>query len=315
MKKVIITGITGFLGEALVEKLLERGINITIVFRNPEKVSEKLLLNELVHPIMIHDIGQILKLPKTIRDRDFDVFYHFAWEGTSGEKREDYEVQIKNIKATCEAVKVAKELDCKKFVNAGSLMEYESIKCMKVSEKQPAGNYLYRSAKLAAHYMAKAEAGKLDIPFINMIISNVYGRGEWSERFINMTLRKIIMGDKISFTSGTQLYDFIHIKDAVEAFYLIGEYGQAYKDYYIGSNDVRSLRKYIEELFECLPVEIEPEFGEIPYDGISLSYEEFNRENLKKDTGFQCKVSFQEGILDTYRWLEEIIKNELKLGK
>lgn len=302
MNRVIITGASGFLGKNLVAHLLKKQIEIIAVVRDKAKLKDNTNPKLQIIELDLQDIG---RLPEIITQNDYHSFYHFGWAGTSGADRENYELQAGNIKASCDAVKAAKILGCKKFINAGSLMEFESRKFMELPGQKPAGNYIYRSAKLAAHYMAKAEAGRRNLPFINLIISNVYGKGEVSDRFISTTLRKILSNDKMTFTSGTQLYDFINIEDAVEAFYAVGERGKDYTDYYIGSNEVKQLKKYIEDIFDSLPVKITPVFGEIPYDGVSLTYEEFDRQRLKLDTGFACKIPFKEGILNNYKWLLE----------
>lgn len=328
MKKVIITGATGFLGKNLVYTLLERNVEVTVVVRDigrlPDlystfpscaacRLGEHVDLQAMESGYFPSKQLRIIKaelsdyhmLDRHIPVGCYDVFYHFAWAGTSGKEREDALLQLANVKAVCAAVGAAKRLGCQKFVNAGSLMEYEAMKCMQEQGIVPGGNYMYRSAKLAAHYMAKAEAGRIGMPFINMIISNVYGEGEVSVRLISSVLQKLIKGENVSYTAGTQLYDFIHIADAAEAFYQVGENGRHYCDYYIGSGQIRPLREYIEELYACLPVRQTPVFGDVPHDGVQLSYKEFDKEALFRDTGFQCRVSFKEGIKRTYGWLKE----------
>lgn len=323
MKKVIITGASGFLGRNLVCALLKRDIEVTaVVHKLPERQSAPLPSQPYArphdHPAMEGDdfhrkqlhiaeveLSDYSMLDQHILPESYDVFYHFAWAGASGKEREDTALQLTNVKAACAAVGAAKRLGCRKFVNAGSLMEYEAMKCMQAKGMAPDGNYMYRSAKLAAHYMAKTEAGRIGMPFVNMIISNVYGEGEISARFISSVLQKLIKGENTAYTAGTQLYDFIHIADAAEAFYQVGKNARAYCDYYIGSGQIRPLREYIEELHACLPVRQEPVFGNIPYDGVQLSYQEFDPEALFRDSGFQCKISFQEGIQRTYQWLKE----------
>lgn len=302
MKRIIITGASGFLGKNFVLKALEKGTEVFAVVRDVGKLAD-IADQERLHTIPL-DLEYISELPKVLSLKGFDAFYHFAWSGTAGREREDYRLQIRNAQAACEAVCAAKELKCEKFINAGSLMEYESIKFMEQPGQKPVGNYIYRSAKLAAHYIAKAEAGRLELPFVNLIISNVYGRGEVSGRFISATLQKILKDEKMDFTAGTQLYDFIYITDAAEAFYLVGKYGKPYMDYYIGSNEIRPLREYIERLFECLLIQKKPVFGNVSFDGKSLSYNEFERGCLERDAGFCCKVSFEEGIRETYEWLK-----------
>lgn len=321
MKKAIVTGASGFLGKSLVRALLKRNIEVTAVVRNIDKLSDidsvqsscitcrstAAMQGEEMKQIRIvkAELSDYHRLDEQIPDGSYDVFYHFAWAGTSGKEREDTALQLANVKAACAAVGAAKRLGCRKFVNAGSLMEYEVMQCMQMQGNVPDGNYMYRSAKLAAHYMAKTEAARTGMPFINMIISNVYGEGEISARFISSVLQKLIKGETVSYTAGTQLYDFIHIEDAAEACYWVGENGRDYCDYYIGSGQIRPLREYIEELYACLPVHQKPIFGAIPYDGVRLSYMEFDKDALLRDTGFRCRVTFKEGIQRTYQWLKE----------
>lgn len=42
-----------------------------------------------------------------------------AWEGSVGDLRADYAVQLNNVKYTVETVKVAKKLNCLRFCGAG----------------------------------------------------------------------------------------------------------------------------------------------------------------------------------------------------
>ena len=45
--------------------------------------------------------------------------------------------------------------------------------------------------------------------------------------------------------------------------------------------------------------------GEINFSGVSLTYKEFDTNALKKDTGFENKISFEEGIKRTAEWIKE----------
>lgn len=299
-----MTGASGFLGGHLVKALLKKNVEVTAVVRDAGKLTG--IKNGLLC-VVEADLADYAVLDKKVLAGSYDAFYHFAWAGTSGEARADAALQLFNVKSACEAVGAAKRLGCRRFVNAGSLMEYEAAECMRAPGLKPDGNYLYRSAKLAAHYMAKAEAGRTGLPFVNLIISNVYGEGELSARLISATLRKLVKGERVSFTAGAQLYDFIYMEDALEAFYQAGENGKPYCDYYIGSGQIRPLREYIEELYGCLPAGQKPWFGDVPYDGVRLSYCEFDREALARDTGFVCRVPFEEGIRRTYAWMKEAV--------
>ena len=50
---------------------------------------------------------------------------------------------------------------------------------------------------------------------------------------------------------------------------------------------------------------IEIGLGEISFNGVSLSYSEFNVHAVKEDTGFVPTVSFAEGIQNTIKWIKE----------
>ena len=50
---------------------------------------------------------------------------------------------------------------------------------------------------------------------------------------------------------------------------------------------------------------IEIGLGELPFEGISLTYDEFDVYAVMNDTGFKPMVSFTEGIQKTIKWLRE----------
>ena len=78
---------------------------------------------DLKRPVGL-DISDTEKLKLQIPADKYDTFIHFAWAGSAGTARIDYELQMKNALTTVECVKAANELGCTRFVCAGSIMEY-----------------------------------------------------------------------------------------------------------------------------------------------------------------------------------------------
>ena len=136
-------------------------------------------------------------------------------------------------------------------------------------------------------------------------MSNVYGPGEYSPRLINTTIRKIIRGEHCAFSSGTQKYDFIYIDDAINAFIKIGELGKNNKTYYIGSLNPKPLKKFLLELRDVVDKNAEMGFGEMEFNGVSLTYNEFNINAIKDDTGLIPLIEFKDGIKRTADWIRE----------
>lgn len=304
MRKVIITGANGFIGKNLAITLAAKGIKVYAVIKDiTSDVSE---IKDIFNVEIIYcNSRNILELEQKISDRDIDVFYHFAWAGTSGDMRADYELQLKNIKSCCDSIKVTKNMQIKKFVFAGSILEYECQKYISENFSQYGLNHIYSTAKLSAHYMAKILSYNLGVNFLSTIISNAYGVGEISQRLINTTIVKLIKKEKMSFTKGDQLYDFIYIDDAVRAFELIGDFGRPFKTYYIGNKEPKLLKEFLITIRDYIDKNIELGLGELPSNKTYLNYTEFSTLGLYEDFNFQPTVSFEEGIELTINWLRK----------
>lgn len=303
MKKVIVTGANGFIGTALCKELTKQNIEVIAVVKDEKAdILDIELLNRI--RIVYCDLSAFRNLAQIILDRDIDILYHFAWIGSAGSMRGDSDIQLANVKYTCDTVKACKDMRCKRFVFASSLMEYE-IEAFMETDMIPEVNTLYSSAKLAADYMARTLAGSMGLDYIRAVISNIYGPGELSSRLINTSIRKMLDGEHCAFSPAEQAYDFIYITDAVEAFIAIGEKGIANKAYYIGSRQIRPLKEFLYDLRDQIDPSIEIGIGEIPFNGVSLTYTEFDIHAVKNDTGFIPQIGFKEGIKNTVAWIKE----------
>ena len=303
MKKAIVTGANGFIGTALCRELSNQGISVIAVVRNEEEnISNIENLKGL--RVVYSDLSEFKNLNEKISDRDIDVLYHLAWVGSAGPLRGSADVQFNNIKYTCDTVKACSKMNCKRFVFASSIMEYE-IEAVMATDATPGINTLYSSAKVSADYMARTIAGSLGVDYIRAVISNIYGPGELSPRLVNTSIRKLLNGEHCAFSAGEQTYDFIYIDDAAKTFVAIGEKGIANRTYYIGSQNPKPLKEFLCELRDQIDPNIEIGLGEIPFNGVSLTYNEFNVHAVKEDTGFVPTVSFAEGIQNTIEWIKE----------
>lgn len=301
MKNIIITGANGFLGSNFVRKMAVKGINVYAFVKSKQGI--KLKENENITIIECPMI-EYTSFDYNIIKGPIDAFYHFAWDGTAGSKRANYNVQLMNVKYTCDAVKLAKELKVEKFIFVGSIIEFEYLKCIQNGRNDLRINNMYGIAKIMAREMARILAENLNIEFIETTISNIYGPGETSLRLLNSTLRKMLNGEKTSFTNCEQLYDFIYIDDAMEAYYLIGENGIKNKNYYIGNKKPRKLKEFIYEMRDCINSSLSLGFGEIPFCGVSLEYNELDTELLYNELSFKASFDFKQGIRNTIAWLE-----------
>lgn len=304
MKKAIVTGANGFVGTAVCEELVNQGVDVIAIVHHSNEVLNSLEKNNGLR-IVYADLSSFRNLAEAIEDRDVDVMYHFAWVGSAGPLRGDVDVQMKNVQYTCDSIRACSDLKCSRFVFASSIMEYE-IEATMATDATPGINTLYCSAKVAADYMARTLAGSLGVDYIRAVISNIYGPGELSPRLVNTSIRKMLNGEHCAFSAGDQLYDFIYITDAAKTFFKIGDQGRTNRTYYIGSQEPKPLKFFLKELRDCVDPTIEIGLGELPFNGVSLTYKEFNIEAVKEDTGFIPEVSFKDGISNTVEWIKKV---------
>lgn len=300
MKKAIVTGATGFVGHHLVKDLVNNGYKVLAMIRPNSKNTVK-LENIANVEIIECDLSALKDASRNIND-NYDVFFHLGWEGVSGEKQSNYDIQISNIKSSLNAIDLANQTKCTRFIGAGSIQEKEClIEMPKEQEVKNQGN-AYKTAKLAAHFFCKLKASKLKMEFFWPLLTNTYGIGELSNRLINNVIRQLINGDEPALTKADQLYDFIYITDAARAYRYIAEKGKSYNEYVIGSGRVIPLKDYLVELKDIVKPDANLGFGRHRYSGVYMSIEDLKNENLSKDTGFKIKVPFNEGIRLTAEW-------------
>ncbi len=303
MKNVIITGADGFVGSYTVKHFLAEGKKVLALDmgESPRRLEP--------HPNMQYmqcDISNTKAMLEAIPANEYDTFIHFAWAGSAGDARFDYNLQMQNALNTVECLKAAKQLGCSRFVCAGTIMEYEVEAAIHEQGSRPGMGYIYGMGKHIAHCLCKSVAANIGIDLLWPMITNAYGVGELSPRFVNTTLRKIINGEPLQFTAATQNYDFVYVTDVAKAFFLVAEKGKPFCEYMIGSRHARPLKEFILEMVKACAPDAKPLFGDVPYTGTNIPLSIFAIDAIRENCGFEPEVSFAEGTRRTMDWLKMV---------
>ena len=303
MKKVILTGGAGFVGSAVIKELLQNDVKVWAVVR--PGFSSRLSMSRLAGlPInyVECDLKDLRNLPAMLEERDFDVWYQFAWDGLFGEELTDYHKQAANIVYMMNAITAAAFTRCRKFVGAGSVSQYELF--MPADKNQEGDKHrVYKAAKMSCQYLGAGAAASQNIEFIWPIITNIYGAGEKSTRLINSMIRKLQNKEHQALSRGDQFYDFIYITDAAKAFRLIGEHGRENRNYIIAQGMAGPLRDFLNVVKDVVDPKAELGFGELAFNGYYLPKECYDITQLAEDTGFVPEITFEEGIRLTSDWI------------
>ena len=304
MKKVIVTGATGMIGASMIEQMVQDGISVTAVVRPNSTKINNLIKHENVK-VVACDVRSLSTLGEKL-PHDYDAFYHFAWDGTYGDSRDNAVLQEQNVKCTLDAVELAHELGCTVGVGAGSQAEFGFVEG-ELSDAIPKNPVTgYGIAKLTACRLSAIMCKQYGIRQSWGRIVSTYGPRDNSYTMVMSSIIAMANGQRMSFTKGEQIWDYVYGEDCSRAFYLIGKYGKHGKAYTIGSGKSRLLKDYILAIRDVVNPTLEVGIGEREYFPNQVMKLTADISEITEDTGFVPQVDFEEGIRRTLEWYKGV---------
>ena len=300
MVSAIVTGANGFIGSTLVKKLVDNNVRvlaIDITF-SPSHLPETDLVTK-VETFIVSAEDLVSKIPHG----EYDAFYHFAWAGVNGAVKADPIAQIKNIEMAAICMKACKQIGCKKFLCAGTIAE-QSVKSLPLLEKT-SGGMMYGVAKHCTRLMLENYSKNIGQPFVWMQLSNIYGPGNKTGNLVSYTLGELLSGNNPSFGPANQPYDFVSVKDTIEAIFRLGTKETKRVAYYIGSGQPRLLRDYLMTIGDALKCPERIGIGQRADDGIKYAFEMFDATATISEIGNYNTQTFEEGIQETIEWMKD----------
>lgn len=294
MKRVIITGPTGAVGVGLIHNLINAGVEVVAVVRPGSNRVANIPKDPLV-AVVSCALADLDTLPQFV-DGQADVFYHLGWDGTFGNARNNMSEQVKNIQYAIKAVDVAHQLGCTKFVGVGSQAEYGRVEGVLKPDTPTNPENGYGMAKLAAGQMTRQMCFDLGMEHNWVRILSVYGPCDGENTMVMSLIRQLQQNKRPALTAGEQIWDYLYSDDAGRALELIGEKGIDGKTYVLGSGQGRALREYVEIIRDVVNSDVELGFGDVPYGEKQVMHLVADIGELTRDTGFEPRVEFKEGI-------------------
>lgn len=310
MHRIIITGATGTIGMALINKCIESGVEVIALVNPGSSRLHRIPGDPLVRVIkcgladMASATAESLGIEETEPGSGVvaDAIFHLAWGGTFGDFRNNRELQDKNALYALDAVGLAKRLGCSVFVGAGSQAEYGRVSGVLRPDTPCAPENEYGRAKLRACGETRKLCTDLGIRHIWTRILSIYGPYDGENTMVMSVIRKLLAGEKPSLTAGEQMWDYLYCSDAANALLLLAEHGKGGCIYPIGSGAARPLREYIEIIRDEIDPKLPLGFGEVPYSDKQVMHLCADISSLCADTGFSPKVDFREGIRRTIKY-------------
>lgn len=292
--KIVVTGATSMIGTALIKACLSRGVQVVALVRKGTRRLDRLPESDLVSVVYCGLDEMRDFVPET---SDADVFYHFAWAGTSKSGgRYDPEAQEPNVRYTLDAVRLARRFGCHRFVGAGSQAEY-GLSDKPLTKETPIRPYMaYGVAKYAAGRLAEMLCASLDMDFVWGRILSVYGPHDNENTLIRYIVESFMENKQPELTPGKQIWDYLYEDDAGEAFLALGESSQAKGIYNVGSGIGKPLKSFVADIQSVTKSNVSAVWGARSYGKNQVMFLQADITPLTKDTGWMPKVSFIDGI-------------------
>ena len=214
MKRVLITGITGYIGLRLAQRLLPDWEVYGLV-RTPVR-TEYIGAFQGQIKLLFWD-GSYTSVARAVQECKPDIVYHLAAYYTGRHGEEDTPALIQsNIVFGGYLLEAMVSCGCRNLIYANTVMcHYQG------DEYRPLN--LYAATKrafsdLMAYY---SDAGMLRTG--TLVLSDTYGPGDHRPKILNLIKQAIQTNETMALSDGQQDYDLVHIDDVTAAFELAGK--------------------------------------------------------------------------------------------
>lgn len=213
MSLVLVTGATGFVGRQVVEFLALQRVEMRLVLRNP----------------IPHWLGQVPRIEKIIMSPDIfaedtswwkrtlsgvDTVIHMAWFAEPGKYLQS-EINLDCLVGTLRLAQGCVEAEVRRFVGIGTCFEYDLSGNTPIGPSAPLLPLsVYAASKTAAYLTLTQIFSSHQLEFVWCRLFYLYGEGERAERLVPYLRQKLRLGESAELTSGTQVRDFLDVKDA-----------------------------------------------------------------------------------------------------
>lgn len=299
-RSALITGATGFIGSALVHRLLQEQVEVTCIVRHNHR---PLLASQssLVRTVEFYP-SRPADLRAKLRNAAPEVIFHLASYGVKQEDRDLQQLLEGNVSLLVHLLEATSGLPVRRFIHAGSCAEYGPSVADEgcISEMHPLRpTSVYGAAKAASFLLGNTIASRLSIPFVTLRLFGVFGTREDPDRLLPYLIRRLDANQPVDLTPGEQVRDFLFESDVVDAFILAAKADglPSYEVYNVCSGSAVTVR----QVGEAVATELERPFcllqwGRRQYRSDEPMWLVGDNRKFKTAVSWTPTVGIQEGV-------------------
>jgi nucleoside-diphosphate-sugar epimerase len=299
MRRVLVTGASGFIGRHCLKPLLDRGFEVHGASRGcrPPEVPAHVEW----HSIDLLEAGTASRL---LNDLKPTHLLHLAWYAIPGK----YWTAPENldwVRAGIELVRAFAESGGKRIVIAGSCAEYDwshGILCEESTPLKP--STLYGTCKNALREVVEKFAPVSGLSWAWGRIFNLYGPWEDPRRLVPSVALSLLRGGRARCTEGEQVRDYLFVDDVAEALTCVLD-SKAQGAVNIGSGEGIKIRSLVERLAGIIGSLDRVDFGVLPTPGNEPSTIVAETSRLRAEAEWVRRWSLDRGLEQSVRWWRE----------
>ena len=290
MKRVLVTGATGFIGRNSLPLLRRTGYEVHAVSGSPTTQDAYGAIHWHCANLLKSD--EVVALVQKVRPSHL---LHLAWYAIPGKFWTASE-NLDWVQATVGLMRVFHEQGGQRFVGAGSCAEYDWAfdHCQEASTPcRPAT--LYGAAKYCTQLLLDAWSRQTGMSSAWGRMFFLYGPGEYPSRLVPSVINSLLNGEPALCTHGEQVRDFMHVEDVAAAFVaLLDSDVQGVVN--IASGAPLPLKDVIYTIADQLGRRELVQLGAIPANAADPAALIADIGRLRDEVGFRPRYSLKNGI-------------------
>jgi nucleoside-diphosphate-sugar epimerase len=294
MKRVLVTGASGFLGRHCLAALVERGYAVHAAARRPINEGHGVAW----HRVDLLDRAQVVSLVQDVRPTHL---LHCAWYVEPGV----YLTSPENLRWVSSTVALAEAFAAaggQRMVGIGTCFEYDLRYgyCSEVLTPL-APSTLYGTAKHAVGRLLETFASLQGLSLGWARVFFLYGPHEHPDRLVSSVVRKLLRDEHAETSPGSEIRDYLHIADAGEAVAALLD-SAATGPVNVASGQPVSLRLMVQEVGRQLGREELLAVGALTVRPGDARFVVADVKRLSEEIGWRPRFDLKEGLADTISW-------------